>query len=306
MNDHRDVPDIHELMAGQHGAAATTQVRQSLRWSRQRLLLDARIWQQVGTRVVVSRSSPATWQQRVMVAVLATRGVASHATAARLHSLDGCDRCTEIHITLRYDQHRHHHEGTVVHISRVLDPADQLVIRGIPTVIVPVCLLQLAAHSGEAMIQALEGSMRDGISPTWIRHVATRYDRRGQSATKRLVQALDERVNGTLPRSWFQRLASRLLIDAGIETVDEHPIYEGRHLLARLDLAIPDLRIGVECQSWRWHATPDAQRRDAARKRRLRRLGWEIVDLWWSDLDRIDDVVATLQIVIAERRAPVI
>ncbi|MDP9464046.1 MAG: hypothetical protein M3P52_05435 [Actinomycetota bacterium] len=237
-----------------------------------------------------------------MVAALATRGVASHSTAARLHRLDGFARLDAVHITLRYHQRRHDHESTIVHISRVLDASDQLPIRGIPTVIVPVCLIQLADHSDDAMIKALEGSMRDGISPTWIRQVAARYDRRGLSGPRRLLRALDQRVDGTLPWSWFQRLASRLLDQVGIATIDEYPIYEGRRLLAELDLAIPDLRIGVECQSWKWHATPDAQRRDVARKRSLRRLGWEIIDLWWSDLDRIDDVAATLAVVIAERR----
>ncbi len=237
-----------------------------------------------------------------MVAALATRGVASHGTAARLHRLDGFARLTAVHITLRYHQHRHDHESTIVHISRVLDASDHLPIRGIPTVIIPVCLIQLAEHSDDAMIKALEGTMRDGISPTWIRQVAARYDRRGLSAPRRLLRALDQRVDGTLPRSWFQRLASRLLDEVGIATIDEYPIYEGRRLLAELDLAIPELRIGIECQSWKWHATPDAQRRDVARKRSLRRLGWDITDLWWSDLDRIDDVAATLAVVIAERR----
>ncbi len=302
MNDHEQRPDVHTLMAGQHGAAATTQVRQTMRWREQRSLVADRIWQQQGRRVVTSRSTPSTWYQRVMIATLATRGVASHATAARLHRLDGFNRSADVHITLRYHQHRHAHPGAVVHISRSLERRDQVAVEGIPTVIVPVCLLQIAEQSHEVLIKALEGAMRDGISPTWIRQVAARYDRPGRSAAKLLARAVDERVDGTLPRSWFQRLASRLLADAGIETVDEHPVYEGRRLLAQLDLAIPDLRIGIECQSWQWHATPEAQRRDAARKRRVRRLGWEIVELWWSDLDRIDDVVETLVIIISERR----
>ena len=303
MNDNEHTPDdIHSLMAGQHGVAATSQVRQTLQWRHQRSLVDARIWQHEGTRVVSSRSAPSTWHQRVMVATLATRGVASHATAARLHRLDGFDRVTDVHITLRYHQHRHDHEGAVVHISRILEQSDQLALHGIPTVILPVCLLQIAERSDNALIRALEGAMRDGVSPTWIRQVAARYDRPGRLASRRLLRAVDERVEGTLPRSWFQRLASRLLADLGIETVDEHPIYEGRRLLARVDLAIPDLRVGIECQSWQWHATPDAQRRDSARKRSLRRLGWEIVDLWWSDLDRIDDVAATLLAIISERQ----
>ena len=41
---------------------------------------------------------------------------------------------------------------------------------------------------------------------------------------------------------------------------------------------------------------------DAARKRALRRIGWEIVDIWWSDLDHIDDVLATLLVIVDERQ----
>jgi REase_MTES_1575 len=238
-----------------------------------------------------------------MVATLATRGVASHATAARLHDLDGFTRQSEVHITLRYDQRRHRHAEVRVHISRVLNASDQLAIGGIPTVILPVCLLQIAEQSNDDMIKALEGCMRDGVNPTWIRQVAARYERPGLTAAKRLVNALDERVNGTLPRSWFQRLAASVLGEAGIQTVDEYPIHQGQRVLALLDLAIPELRIGIECQSWEWHSTATAQCRDAARKRALRRLGWEIIDLWWSDLDRIDDVLATLVVIIAERQS---
>jgi hypothetical protein len=237
-----------------------------------------------------------------MVAVLATRGVASHGTAARLHHLDGFARYDAIHVTLRYHQARQHHPGVVVHISRTLEPGDQLRVENVPAVIVPVCLLQLGEDSADAMLKALDSALRDGVNPAWIRSIASRYDRPGRSAPKQLLRAVDERVDGVLPRSWFQRLASRLLSDAGLPTVDEHPVYTGDRLLAELDLAIPELRIGIECQSWRWHGTPEAQRRDAARKRALRRLGWEIVDAWWSDLDRIDDIYATVQVIAAERR----
>ena len=302
MNNDSQPPDIHLLMAAQHGAASTAQVRRSVPWRQQTSLIGAKIWQRDHERVVTSRSTPATWHQSVMVATLATRGVASHSTAARLHGFDGHDRYNGVHITLRYHQRRHAHPGAHVHVSRVLDRADQLLIDGIPTVIVPVCLIQLAERSTDEMVKALEGCLRDGVSPTWIRQAVARYDRRGSAAPKRVLRALNERVDGTLPRSWFQRLGSRLLAEAGIETTDEYPVYEGTRLVAELDLAIPELRIGIECQSWKWHATPEAQRHDAARKRTLRRLGWEIIDLWWSDLDRFDDVLATLAVIISERQ----
>src|SRR4029079_3671555 len=199
MNEREQPPDIHEVMAAQHGAASTDQVRQSMRWRQQNRLIDERIWQRAGQRVVISRSSPDTWRQRVMIATLATGGVASYSTAARLHGLDGFNRAAEIHVVLRYQQHRHGHQDARIHISRVFEAADQLLVKGIPTVIIPVCLIQIAEHSDDAMIKALEGTMRDGINPAWIRQVAARYDRRGNAATRRLVRALDQRVDGTLP-----------------------------------------------------------------------------------------------------------
>jgi very-short-patch-repair endonuclease len=87
--------------------------------------------------------------------------------------------------------------------------------------------------------------------------------------------------------------------------MDEHAVRDpvtGR-LLAELDLADPVLRIGVECQSW-WHGSPGATARDAARKRRLRLLGWELVELWWTDLTRIDEVVKEVEYLIDQRTSP--
>jgi very-short-patch-repair endonuclease len=109
---------------------------------------------------------------------------------------------------------------------------------------------------------------------------------------------LGERVDNRLPRSWFQRVASRVLAAAGIRLVDEYPVRDRRGiLLAELDLADPVRKVGVECQSWQWHANPTAQHRDDRRKGTLRQLGWEIVDVWWSDLrmpQRIVDEVLYL------------
>ena len=72
-------------------------------------------------------------------------------------------------------------------------------------------------------------------------------------------------------------------------------------MLAELDLAIPECKIGVECQSWRWHASPAAKARDSARKRRLRLLGWELVEVWWTDLGRMDELAAELMMLIDAR-----
>ena len=110
-----------------------------------------------------------------------------------------------------------------------------------------------------------------------------------------------------LPRSWFQRLAKRVLDRSGIRLVDEFPVHDDRGvLLAELDLADPHRRVGVECQSWRWHSSVEAQHRDARRRGTLRQLGWEIVDVWWSDLKHPDRVLAELTYLLDQRTTPVL
>ena len=115
---------------------------------------------------------------------------------------------------------------------------------------------------------------------------------------------LGERVDARLPRSWFQRIAGRILAAAGIRLVDEYPVRDRLgNLLAELDLADPVRKVGVECQSWRWHATPAAQHHDARRRGMLRQLGWEIVDVWWSDLAHPERVIAEVLYLLNSRPA---
>jgi hypothetical protein len=88
----------------------------------------------------------------------------------------------------------------------------------------------------------------------------------------------------------------------GLELEHEVPVYDGRSVIARLDLADPESRAGLECQSWQWHSTPAAKQRDNDRKRRVRQLGWDLTECWWTDRDRMDAVAADLRFVIERQR----
>ena len=55
-------------------------------------------------------------------------------------------------------------------------------------------------------------------------------------------------------------------------------------LVARLDLAYPDLLLAVEYDGRDFHTTPQAQTHDRARRARLRRLGWTVVVLTSEDV----------------------
>jgi very-short-patch-repair endonuclease len=71
-----------------------------------------------------------------------------------------------------------------------------------------------------------------------------------------------------------------------------------------VDLADPNLRIVIECDSWEFHSGEDLFRRDVRRYTDMVRAGWLVVRFVWEDAmhrpDRIRDVLSD---VVALRRA---
>ena len=254
--------------------------------------------------VLAAGGTPITFEGRAMAAVLAPGVTAvSHAAAARLHCLDGFDRHDVVDVIGGQGANPHPALGAAIHYTRgpILDHV--VVVGRIPVMSVASTLALLAPAVGIGpTARALDSALRLGVPTEELRDVAQRWRRRGRSGPPALLMLLGERIDARLPRSWFQRVAGRVLASAGIRLVDEYPVRDERGiLLAELDLADPLRRVGVECQSWAWHATPTAQHRDARRRGTLRQLGWEIVDVWWSDLRHPDRVIAELTFLLRSR-----
>lgn len=263
-------------------------------------------WERPWRGVVSLPGLPFDWRRRCRLALLCASdgAVLSHAAAARLHGFDGYERDERVVVSVpSTGRIRPLPLGALGVRAESLRASDCYTVAGMRCVIRPVALIQVAAADGAiAAGRALDSSLRHGDSPVWIRRTASAWRRQGVAGPATVLRLLDERVDGRIPRSWFQRLVSSLLLARGVATVDELPVRDrdGR-LLAELDLALPGLKIGVECQSWRWHATPSARAADVRRKRRLRAQGWDIVEVWWSDLDRMDEVADEVQSVIDSR-----
>ncbi len=297
--------DLQQQFRDQHGAATDRQIRGagiSLR-RQQRLIADG-MWQRAAPGVIVAAGAPDTWHRRASVVVLGSNPSAalSHGSAARLYGLDGYSTYEPLHVTVAHGGHRNTTVATQ-HTLLGFGRADTFRVDGITAVRMPLALIGAVAVDGRDRAgQALDSALRAGRSPLWFSQGAQRWLQRGRPGPRDLLDLIAERTDKRLPRSWFQRLAHHELAVSGITLVHEHPVFgPRRRLLAELDLADVEHRIGVECQSWEWHATPAAQRADATRKRALRRLGWEIVEVWWSDLRRMDDVIATIRAIRAER-----
>jgi very-short-patch-repair endonuclease len=297
--------ELFELMAGQHGVASTKQARAAgVTWRAERRLVEQGAVTSPYPDVLAAAGAPVTFHRRAMAAALSPGVVAvSHGAAARLHRLDGFDRHEVVDVIGRRGAHLHRDLQTDLHYTRG-DVADHILrVESIPVLSIAATLALLAPAVGIGpTARALDSALRLGVSTEELRTVAQSWRRRGRAGPPALLMLLGERVDARLPRSWFQRVAGRVLAAAGIRLVDEYPVRDQRGvLLAELDLADPARKVGVECQSWEWHATPTAQHRDARRRGMLRQLGWEIVDVWWSDLQHPDRVIAEVLYLLRTR-----
>ena len=304
-------PDMRRLatvFATQHGAISQSQLDQmGFSAARRRLRVSRGEWARACAGVYVLAAVPRTWDQRAMVATLCRGGplALSHSSAARLHGLDGFERSQKIEISASRSQHPRVPQWVDLHRLRSLAPSDITAIRGIPVTTLETTLIHVAGLGRTARTaQALDAALRSGASASSIREAALERRQRGVSGPRELESLLADRVDKRLPRSWFQRLAKQMLKRSGVRFEDEYPVVDpvsGR-LIAELDLANAELRVGVECQSWRYHGSPSDHVHDLSRKRRLRNLGWEIADVWWSDLHRPDEVVQDVMALIERQR----
>lgn len=296
---------MHQLFARQHGAASDAQLHElDVPYVEIGDRLRRGDWQRPCPGVLVNAGAPPTWHQSVTVATLVPgRPSLTYGASLRLHRLDGYQEHEPIDVVLTRGRHPELPAGVTGHTSRRLSPGDVTVVAGVRTMTLATSLVLAAGVEPRQRIeQALDSALRKGASPAWLRQASQRWAGRGVAGSGVLAELLADRIDRRLPRSWFERLAQRALQDLGITLEHEVPVHSGRRLLASLDLADARWKVGVECQSWEWHSSPAAQRRDLERKRLLRRLGWDIVELWWSDLHRMDSVVADIDVAVRRQR----
>jgi hypothetical protein len=184
----------------------------------------------------------------------------------------------------------------------MISAKDRHVIDHIPVAILPLTLMQLVIDDLTAD-QALDSALRQKTSPTWLRREFERWLPVRGSGASRMLDLLEQWSGKRLPRSWFQRLAKQLFEAEGVQLEEEWPVQDAKGgLIAELDLAHVELKVGVECQSIQWHGAVSSRARDTERARKLRRLGWEIVEVWWADLHRSESVLADLQLALRKAR----
>ena len=255
--------------------------------------------------------APGLWHQRIKAATLTAGGcaVASHRSAARLHGLDGLVDAAVVEVSVTREHRWRHRDGTVVHHVLALDPADLVEIDGVPCTGLARTLADLGSVCNDALAvrRALTDARRRGTSLRWLKQTADRLHRPAQRGTGTLLRLLAAIPHeGRVPDSWFEELVALCLVDADLgPVIPQHPIRraDGR-VVARTDLGLPEVKLGLECHSRTFHFGPDAEPMDEQRDLAVAACGWELLYLGWFATQRPAEVVAIVKDVVSARRRP--
>ena len=300
---------VAELAADSHSVITRTQAADHLPNDRIATAIRQGWLQEPYPGVLCFAGAPATFEHRLRAATLAGNGhaVASHRAAARLHDLDGSNHLDTIEVSVERDHRWQFDNDVVAHHVTPLDPCDLVTIDGIATTGLARTLADLGSvvDGRDQLARALTDVRRRGCSPRWIRATADRLHRPGQAGTAKLLRLLDAiPFEGRVPESWFEELLTECLVDPRIPTLV--PQYEIRRtdgtFVARVDLAIPELKLGIEAHSKRHHFGPQAESADADRDLRTAACGWELLYLGWHATKRPNEVADLVAAVIAARR----
>ncbi|HET6834308.1 MAG TPA: hypothetical protein VFH30_10590 [Acidimicrobiales bacterium] len=237
--------------------------------------------------VLVVAGAPEAWRQRVAIAAASGAGWASHRTAATLWGLDGFPpRQIEV---LTLHGRRHKRTAWIVHETRTIRGVDLDEVDGIPCTSVVRTLLDLAAVAHPFLVgQALDHACRQWpgtLEAVDLRHLE--LARRGRRGSRLMRELLDERVGrGRHRGSGFETKALRLVRSMGLpEPVLQLEVRDG-DFLAFLDMAWPDIKWFVECDSLSNHFGKRAHEWDRARRRHLKRLGWDCAEVTYDQVTK--------------------
>jgi very-short-patch-repair endonuclease len=237
--------------------------------------------------VLAVAGAPVTWRQRLAVAVASGGGWASHRAAATLWGLDGFPP-RQIEVVTDHGRRRKR-AAWVVHESRTLRGVDLDEVDGIACTSEVRTVLDLPAVAHPFLVaQALDHACRrrrGTLEAIVQRH--RELARRGRPGVRLMNAMLGERLGaGRFADSGFEAATVRLVGSVGLPApVLQHRLRLGDQVIY-LDLAWPDIRWAIECDSLSAHFGKRAHEWDRARRRLVKRLGWDLVEVTYDQITK--------------------
>jgi REase_MTES_1575 len=177
----------------------------------------------------------------------------------------------------------------ILHNNQSL-PADEVRKMGPLLVTSPArTLLDLGAVISPRQVEhALEDAVRRKLTNfVELNDILLRHAASGRNGVGVLRELLEDRSPSDVDQhSRFERRMLRLMKNAGL------PVPERQHLVfdsdgypfAQIDLAYPEIKLGIECDSYTFHSGREAWEADLARRNKLTLMGWYIIHVTWRQL----------------------
>lgn len=238
-------------------------------------------------------------------ATRALNAVVSHESSAILHGIDHVDP-RQIVVTVPV-RRSNRFEGVVVHQSTDLASDETTVIDGLPVTDPTRTIIDLAAvlRSGR-LAMLLDQAVRMDLAT--YASVSDRLEataRRGKPGVKRLRSVLASRLGKNFAsESTLETKMLNLLESAGLPrpSTQFRPDWL-RSVNGRVDLAYLDERIVIECDSRRFHGSPESFQLDRRRDNLAALAGWLPLRFTWEDLTkRPAYVLGTVREALMKRR----
>ena len=300
---------VAELAASQHRAFTRIQAAE-LNFDRTRIATAKRQGWLIEPHpgVIVMAGGESSWHLRLIAATLADGGhaVASHRAAARLHQLDGFAECDLVEVSLTRGHRWRRGNDVVAHHVAALDSPDVVEIDGIRCTGLARTLADLGAVVEPMLVRrALTDARRRGTSLKWIQLTADRLHRPGRAGAGVLLRQLAGiPFEGRVPDSWFEVLLALCLEDPEVPPFElQYPIRDSSgRVVARPDIGVPSVRVGLEAHSRRFHFGPFAEPLDEQRDLAAGACGWQLHYLGWFATKHPREVLGIVKQIIAARR----
>lgn len=244
-------------------------------------------WTHVARNVFRLGGAPPSWRQDALAACLSAPegAVASWHTAAALAGL-GEHPPPRPHVTVPYGRSVRD-SFAKVHRAR-LHPVDRTTVAQIPATSIQRTIVDCAAVLPPKRLQRLvDAAAHDHrVSVASIERAWERSQRApGRHGEPNLLAALDPWRTPIRPGSPAEARLRRLVVQWGFPEPELQVVVtdEDGVVIARIDLAWPRKRIGLEYDGRRWHG-PDRWAADELRHQRLEAAGWAILHADRDDL----------------------
>lgn len=243
------------------------------------------IWRRVLPAVYSTMPDVAGEHQAAMAATLwaGNGSLVSHSAAAALWRFEGVrSRKVELWIA---SQRRLRSQLVVVHQGNRLDRADRTALEGIPITTPVRTLIDMSSRLENLTLSAVMEDLikRDVVDPDRLRARLAALRTSGRPGGGRLEALLDARGAGPAMESTLEALVWSLILKSGVRLPErqyEVKVPGGRY---RLDYAWPDLKLGMECDSWHYHGERKEQwGKDRARYAELAVIGYRVVPVTWA------------------------